>query len=168
MILPIFRFAYLPDMTLGYLNLAGHRLATLEEPWLPNIQGPGGLPKSNTHPGSCVPDGDYTLEPHNSADHPNVWALVNEQLGVYHYALPAGQLWGRTAVLIHSGNTTKDTEGCILVGMRHGSTQGQGTLDEVLDSRTALAAVQSTLQTGKHLLQIRPYPGTSAVLWGAT
>lgn len=166
MILSLVRFAYLPDMTLGYLVVAGARLATIEPPWLPNPNGPGGLPRDAHGSDSCVPDGDYRLEPHNTVDHPNVWALVNEQLGVYHQALPLGQHYGRTAVLIHSGNTTKDTQGCILVGLRHGSTDGRGTIDEVVDSRAALQVVQSTLQPGQHLLQIRPYPGTSAALWG--
>lgn len=164
--LSLLRFAYLPDMTLGFLDVAGIRFATLEEPWLPNPRGPGGTPFGPGVEASCVPDGVYSLEPHNTKDHPNVWALVNPALGVYHYGRPPGQLWGRVAVLIHSGNTTRDTEGCIIVGTQHGSFEGSVSIDEVTGSRQALLAIQASLKQDTHQLTIRAYQGTGEELWG--
>lgn len=49
---------------------------------------------------------------------------------------------GRSAILIHSGNTVADTEGCILLGQR------EGFLDEqpaVLASRPAVDALMASL-----------------------
>lgn len=65
---------------------------TEELPWLDNEQGV-----------SCIPDGMYECTRHNSPDHPNTWQVNN---------VP-----NRTEVLIHTGNTMKDTKGCILVGL---------------------------------------------------
>lgn len=169
MITYLTRFAYLPDCTLGFLTLGALRLATLEEPWIPNPAGLGGLPKSGTHDGSCVPDGDYLLDPHNSDAHPNVWALVNAGLAVYHFAVPASQAYGRSAVLIHAGNTTRDTQGCILVGMKHQAGDPGGTIDMVASSQEALRQLQGVLVKGSHKLQIRPYTGTNgSPLFGVT
>lgn len=64
---------------------------TCEDPWNDN--------KPNI---SCIPFGSYKAAPHSSVKYPNVW-VVN---GVK----------DRSAILIHQGNSTKDTEGCILVG----------------------------------------------------
>ncbi len=68
---------------------------------------------------SCIPYGSYHCSPHNSADHPHTWQLNDVE--------------GRTNVLIHNGNTMKDTKGCILVGQSRGSF---GVLQSVLAMNT--------------------------------
>jgi hypothetical protein len=64
---------------------------TLERPWLDN--------QRNI---SCIPSGIYKVVPHNGAKYKGVWRLEN---------VP-----NRAGILIHAGNTMKDTDGCILVG----------------------------------------------------
>jgi len=64
---------------------------TLENPWLDN--------KPNI---SCIPKGSYVCSRYNSNKYKNVYEVKNVD--------------GRTYILIHCGNTEKDTNGCILVG----------------------------------------------------
>jgi hypothetical protein len=64
---------------------------TLELPWLEN------KPEI-----SCIPPGLYPCARHESQKFGRVWMLQN---------VPA-----RSAILIHAGNTIKDTQGCILAG----------------------------------------------------
>lgn len=157
--LTLVRFSYGNDATLGFLY-AGHlKLATLEEPWGRDPDGPGGQRREAGKRESCVPDGIYTLRPHTSQRYPDgVWALVNPILGVYYQPgeIPSGQRWGRSAILIHSGNTTADIEGCILVGMRHEGAS-------VLESRNALAQLRGLLGKEAHQLHIRPTAGTQEI-----
>ena len=155
----LIRHAYLPDVTLGRLYVGSLTLATLEEPWRANPFGPGGVPKAPGVQESCVPDGAYKLEPHTrNKDGEHVWALVNPALGVYHFSKPPGQPYGRTAVLIHRGNDTTDTEGCILVGLNHGMLDARPA---VLSSAAALGRLQSVLSVAEiHSLIIMPTQGT--------
>jgi hypothetical protein len=157
----LIRFAYTPKVTLGYLYLDGLRLATLEEPWTMDPDGPGGQRREPGHYESCVPDGVYNLLPHDGAKYLNVHCLSNHALGVYEAgAKPAGQSWGREAILIHSGNTTEDIEGCILVGLAHDGLERikAGT------SRVALDRLRVALGRAVHRLEIRPLNGTQESL----
>ncbi len=86
----IIRHAYLPDATLGTLFVGSLCLATLEEPWIRNPFGPGGQRRDGIKHESCVPDGTYQLQPHNTPKHPECWALHNPALGVWHQAPPPG------------------------------------------------------------------------------
>ena len=156
----ITRFAYLADVTLGWLIAGPLRLATLEEGWKADPDGPGGQRREAGLVESCVPDGTYQLVPHLSQHYPaGVWSLRNVELGVYAPGMrPAGQRWGRDAVLIHSGNNTEDTEGCIIVGARHVLMGGR---HQVLESRQALIDLRSLLGgVETHALHIRPTIGT--------
>lgn len=154
------RHAYLPDVTLGMLYVGSLKLATLEEPWIPNSLGPGGQRREGLKHESCVPDGKYALQPHNTAEHPECWALENAVLGVWHHVVPPGLDYGRASILIHTGNTTLDSEGCLLVGLRHGRIEGGAA---VLESRAAMAQLRARLGTSAHSLEIRPTTGTDEV-----
>jgi len=157
----IYRHAYLPNVTLGRLIADTLILATLEEPWIPSALGPGGQSRGLNRRESCVPDGDYTLSLHiRSKDGARVWVLSNPLLGVYEQKLPDGQKFGRTAVLIHKGNTLEDTEGCILAGLRHG-TMSPDAAPAVLESGAAIEQLRAVMDPGiNHILHIRPTGGT--------
>jgi hypothetical protein len=133
----ISRFAYLREVTLGTLEVGDLKLATIERPWIPNPAGKGGIPRE-----SCIPDGTYHLQPHQSERFPRTYALIGEAQGVYYQQRPAGQTWGRTAILIHVGNFVHEVIGCIAVGLKHGGTSC------VTSSRTAMDALRSRLKDG--------------------
>jgi hypothetical protein len=154
----ITRHLYAPNVTLGKLSVGNLLLATLEEPWSADPDGPGGQRRQAGKPESCVPDGKYDLHPHNGDRFKRVWCLVNNELGVYKYDfdIPMSQKWGRASVLIHSGNTTDDILGCILVGLHHGELKGKPA---VLDSRIALEQLRRVLGAGMRSLEIRPAEG---------
>lgn len=151
------RFAYLPTCTLGWMLIGSLRLATIERPWKPNPKGQGGIPRE-----SCVPDGLYNVRPHHSDKFPETYALVNPSRGVYYQPgdIPNGQKWGRSAILIHAGNTADDVVGCIAIGLKHENT---GALHYLIDSRVALGKLRALLGRGEAQLQIRPV-GTQEVV----
>lgn len=100
--------------TLGSIDSFGRRLQTMERPWVPS---PGSV--AGTKGVSCVAPGRYKLVRHNSEAHPNVWALVNAMLDVYHFESevpPERRGRARTAVLIHSANWAEELRGCIAPG----------------------------------------------------
>ncbi len=90
---------------------------TLEDPW-----------KDNQKSISCIPEGIYEVSPHNGRKYKNVWILNDVE--------------DRSAILIHAGNTTDDTRGCILVGQRYGELDGKTA---ILGSRMALNALRADL-----------------------
>jgi hypothetical protein len=137
------------------------KLATLEEGWIKNSFGPGGQRRQPGKRESCVEDGTYELQPHDTPAHPRCWAVVNPKLGVWHTSPPPGLPYGRSAILIHTGNTVADTEGCILVGVMHGQIGG---VPAVFESRVAMEQLRAILGTRSHPLEIRPTAGTSEVI----
>lgn len=72
---------------------------TCEDPW-----------EGNAANVSCIPPGTYRCVKHTGTQWSNVWEVTG---------VP-----GRSAILIHSGNTINDTRGCILVGDSFGSING--------------------------------------------
>lgn len=100
------------DCTMGELKDAqGNHLAyTLEEPW-----------KDNKNQISCIPVGEYICVHWNGNKFKDVWNVT--------------KVPNRIAILIHSGNTTDDIEGCILVGRVKGELKGKKA---VLQSKPAL------------------------------
>ena len=91
---------------------------TLENPWLNND------PKV-----SCVPAGSYNCDIIQSPSKGRVYTLRN---------VP-----GRTNILIHAGNTTHDTIGCILLGTALGEFNG---VTGITSSQSALAAFMATME----------------------
>lgn len=157
--LTLVRYAYLAEATLGWLTAGDLRLATLEEPWIADPDGPGGQRREGQLVESCIPDGNYDVLPHDGAKFQNVWVLVNPRLGVYRSPvdIPVRQPWGRSAVLIHSGNSTSDILGCIAVGTRYGF---EANKPWVYESRKALDQLRAVLGRDEHDLTIRPVAGT--------
>lgn len=88
----LFRMPYNKKATFGVLMMNNIPLCvTLEDPW-----------KENKRMISCIPPGTYKCTPHNGTRFKDVWVL---------HDVP-----NRSYILIHAGNTTEDTHGCILVG----------------------------------------------------
>lgn len=150
--LELIRFAYLPEYTLGTLRTPEFELATIERPWLPNPDGPGGQIGL-----SCVPDGQYVLRHHDSPRFPDTFALTNPELGVYYQTRPEGQAWGRTAILMHQANRVREVIGCIAVGERHGRLYGSRA---VLASKAGMDRLRALLRGSERVLTIRPTEGT--------
>lgn len=99
--------------TLGILTVGSLQLETLERTWVHsdlNVCGAKGV--------SCIPAGTYRLERHDSEAHPSTWALVNHELGVYHWDadIPPTCALGRTVVLIHPANYPEELRACIAPG----------------------------------------------------
>jgi hypothetical protein len=101
---------------------------TLEESWL-----------NNQRNISCVPEGTYQVRKYSGTRYKEVWKLEN---------VP-----NRSAILIHSGNTEYDTEGCILVGSKFGVL---GDKRAILNSRAALTECRKRLPDN-FILKIEGY-----------
>ena len=88
---------------------------------------------------SCIPEGKYKVHRIYSPKFGNCFHLQD---------VP-----GRSAILIHRGNYTKDTRGCILVGMNHIDIDSDG-LKDVSDSTTAMNKLLTTITDNKFELNI--------------
>ena len=109
---------YLEDRTLGHLTFFADngnelcRFYTLELPWRDN--------KKNE---SCIPEDIYDVVPFSSKIHVDAYRILGVE--------------GRDAILIHTGNFTKDTKGCILIGLCETDIDRDGNID-IGKSRAAL------------------------------
>lgn len=109
-VIDIIRDMPTPRATLGRLHVNGaHCCFTLEPPW-----------RGNARDVSCIPAGTYKGKVLPS---PKFKRDLPELLDVP----------GRSQILIHAGNTTRDTLGCILVGLARDADAAR-----VNDSRLAL------------------------------
>jgi hypothetical protein len=138
--------------TLGLLTLPGLVLCTIERPWIParDLNDRGG--KKNE---SCVPPGYYRLVPHNSAKHPDTWALVNHGLDVVHYEGDDGDPDAdRATCLIHAANFASQLHGCIAPGLSHVKHATEGYM--VTNSRKAMDKLRAVMvRHAEHTLEIR-------------
>lgn len=123
------RFAYLPEGTLGLLQLTtGGQVFTVERPWLDN--------RARV---SCIPEGRYALVPHNSARFPmGVIELV---------AVP-----DRTAILIHGANRPSELMGCIAPGLDW--TIADKATPVVQNSQAALRLVMASFRGGDDVITV--------------
>lgn len=122
----IIRLSESTKVTLGVFIMDGlPRFFTLEEPWRQN--------QSNS---SCIPEGEYKCEEYMSSKFGNTFVVMN---------VP-----GRSGILFHTGNSTEDTEGCILLGMR----MDPFSWTKIADSRNAFEFFRSFLM-GEKEFQLR-------------
>jgi hypothetical protein len=125
----LYRTTCKDSCTLGELWVNGTRLCyTLELPDLNNAQNK-----------SCIPLGEYICAPYSSKKFPDVYEVTDVE--------------GRSKILIHLGNDSSDTHGCILVGL---------TVDEAANSigqsRRAMAALRAAMRKCKFKLTIKKGP----------
>ena len=122
------------ERTLGRVYLNGKQeLFSYELPWLNN--------RNNV---SCIPAGQYTCERHISAKYPDA-----------RRAYRVNDVPGRQGILFHSGNSAKDTDGCILLGTKPGRLDVDGkTVDAVLSSAAAMERFHAFLVGRRFELEI--------------
>jgi len=104
--------------TFGYMAIDGADFCcTCEQPW-----------DDNKPDVSCIPPGDYDLQPYDSPKHGPTVVFHNPALGIYGTPeqIPAGAT-GRSLCEIHIGNYPSDVEGCVAVGREiiDGSEKGR-------------------------------------------
>lgn len=130
------RDTMVPTHTFGKWMVGDETFQTIERPWIPSPDHPGGA-----NGVSCVPAGTYDLVYHDSEMHPHSFALVNWALGVYHLPseVPAGG--GRSTILLHPANRPSELLGCIAAGME----RQVGADPAVLRSRLAFQIINARL-----------------------
>lgn len=153
----LLRYSYAPTETEGVLRLNGFTLATLERPWIPGFSA-GGRPFE-----SCVPDGDYMLEPWTRPSGEEVFLLSNPDLGVYRYKEDRPEGKGRYLILIHVANFIDDIVGCIAPGTKRRLLRNPETGEverAVSNSGEAMRIIRDELGNTAHTLTIRSNCGT--------
>ena len=120
-----------PAVTFGVLVLdTGETFQTLELPWLANQQNVSCIP---TAPGLMdEPNGTYEVIRWKSPTRGDCFKVLD--------------VFGREGILIHAGNTAKDTQGCILVGLERGADNAS-----IVHSRAALLALREACPDGMTL-----------------
>lgn len=98
--------------TLGVLEIEGidFPVFTNELPW-----------KFNRPSESCIPDGVYKMVKMDSPNHGKCFDIQD--------------VTGRSYIRMHSGNTYKDSKGCILAGFKAGILKNE---EAVLDSKNCI------------------------------
>jgi hypothetical protein len=109
------------------------QLISYELPWLDNARNV-----------SAIPEGRYICTRHVTARYP-------ESRRAYVLA----DVPGRSGILFHSGNTARDTDGCILLGLASGKLHVDGKMrDAVLSSRDAMERFHEFINNRRFELEI--------------
>lgn len=140
------RYCYDDSWTLGKLIIGEKSFYTVERPW-----------KDNRSSISCVPDGNYLLEPFLRPSGEKAFRLINPLLDVYanEIDIPEGT-HGRYLILMHAANMPTQVEGCIAVGLSDGWMEGGAA---VLSSKSAMSRVRDLLGEDDHALTISQKSG---------
>lgn len=158
MILTLERFSYAPTETEGRWYLPKRTLFTIERPWIPNPNGPGGMPFR-----SCIPEGEYTIEPWTRPNGERVFIIHNPALGVYKRSDEAKKGHGRYLIFVHAANWVSQVVGCIAPGTSRGilfNPDTGRTERAVMNSNSAMEEIRKTLGEEKHTLVITKHGGT--------
>jgi hypothetical protein len=111
------------NATYGALTVNGRPMCvTLEDLW-----------RENQTSVSCIPKGKYSISWHTSPKFGGCY-IVND--------VP-----GRSHILIHAGNTDRDTSGCILLGLSFG-------INSIVSSRAAIDLFHSVMNQEPGTLEI--------------
>ena len=98
-----------------------------------NFQGfilePAGPSTATANLDRRIPTGAYKIAPYTSAKYSNVFVLTNDQVSY------------DRRILIHSGNSPKDTLGCLIIGLAHAQ-------DWVANSVLALNHLRRIIEEG--------------------
>lgn len=138
---------YLPEETLGFLTIqdTAQQFFTIEKPW-----------RSNVPFLSCVPEGSYFLEYHNTRKYPETWAIVGNT--VSHQQADG---YARYACVFHTANLADQVEGCVGPGL--GAQYLQGSV-ATFRSGDAMIALKLALKGPlRHTLTIRSH---GLATWG--
>lgn len=120
MMLTLTRDQYLPECTMGVLEVAGKRFFTMERPWIPDPVGKAGVKYR-----SCICEGTFRVTPFTRPSGEKAFRISNPSLDVYEdpFQVPRGKEdSARTLVLIHAANYVFDVIGCIGPGMERTKT----------------------------------------------
>lgn len=110
--------------TFGVFHINGLPICvTLEETWL-----------NNTPNESCIPEGVYECVKYSGTKYKDVWMVKG---------VP-----NRSAILIHWGNTERNTAGCVLVGKYYAQF---GDRRGVADSKKTIEMLRKKLPDKFHL-----------------
>ena len=145
------RYHYGKAITEGLLRFGSESLFTLERPWQSGA--PGGLPFE-----SCIPDGLYTLRPHERGNGDKVVALVAPELGVYYRKEDRTNGVGRYLILIHSANWVEQVVGCIAPGIVRTIAENKVM---VRSSRVAVAKIMKYIGNQDAEIEIKSSCGTN-------
>lgn len=115
MIWTIHRDQYLPECTLGQIEVAGRKFSTIEPPWTPHPVGRGGVEYR-----SCVPEGSYRVTPCVRPNGEKTFALSNPELDVYEtpFEIPVQRRGiARSLIFLQAADYAHDLHGGIGAGL---------------------------------------------------